>query len=667
MASPPSTGTAGITVTTAAMTADSGLRITGTGTVDIIVTAPAGASKLTAADHYTFAAPRPAVTGVSPDSGRTAGGTTVSITGTGLAGATGVTFGDVAGRITADSNTQVTVTSPPGTGTVTVTVITPAGTSQTIAVGHYTYAARPKHTQSISFTAPASATAGGSATLPAKGGGSGNPVVFSVDRASGPAVCTVSGRTVTYAAAGPCVIDANQAGNATYAAAPQTQQMITVTGKPQSITFTAPASGTVGDSATLSASSGGSGNPVMFSVDPVSGPGVCTLSGRTVTYNNPGSCVIDANRAGNGTYAAAPQAQQTITVASGQKQTQSISFTAPASGTVGGSATLSATAGSGLPVVLSVDRASGAGVCTLSGRAVTYNNPGSCVIDANQAGNATYAAAPQAQQTITVASGQKQTQSISFTAPASGTVGDDPVTLPATASSGLPVVLSVDSSSGTGVCTLSGSTVTYAAAGTCVIDANQAGNATYAAAPQVQQKITVTGKPQSITFTDPPGSGTVGDDPVTLPATASSGLPVVLSVDSSSGTGVCTLSGSTVTYAAAGTCVIDANQAGNATYAAAPQVQQKIAVAGKPQSITFTDPPGSGTVGVPLTLSATASSGLKVAFSVDPASDAGRCTVSGSTVTYAAAGTCVIDANQAGNATYAAAPQVQQTIKVQAG
>jgi hypothetical protein len=41
--------------------------------------------------------------------------------------------------------------------------------------------------------------------------------------------------------------------------------------------------------------------------------------------------------------------------------------------------------------------------------------------------------------------------------------------------------------------------------------------------------------------------------------------------------------------------------------------------------------------------------------------------VSGSTVTFSAAGTCIIDANQAGNATYAAAPQVQQIIKVQAG
>jgi hypothetical protein len=38
--------------------------------------------------------------------------------------------------------------------------------------------------------------------------------------------------------------------------------------------------------------------------------------------------------------------------------------------------------------------------------------------------------------------------------------------------------------------------------------------------------------------------------------------------------------------------------------------------------------------------------------------------VSGTTVHFTAAGTCVVDANQAGNARYAAAPQVQQTVKV---
>ena len=344
--SPPSTGTVGITVTAAVITADSGTRITGTGppgtgTVDIAVTTPDGTSKPAAADHYTYTVPRPAVTGVSPDGGSTAGGTTVSITGTGLAGATGVRFGAAAGKITADSSTQVTVISPRGTGTVTITVTTPAGTS-TPAAGRYTYTAHPKRTQSISFTPPASATAGGSATLPATGGGSGNPVVFSVDPASDPGVCTVTGRTVAYTAAGLCVIDANQAGNGTYAAAPQVQRTITVnattvnggnnggnngTKQAQSISFTPPASGTVDGSATLSATAS-SGLAVAFSVDPASA-GACSVSGSTVSYTAAGSCIIDANQAGDATYAAASLVQRTITVNGGQQHPSNNSSRSP--------------------------------------------------------------------------------------------------------------------------------------------------------------------------------------------------------------------------------------------------------------------------------------------------------------------------------------------------
>ncbi|HEV2255988.1 MAG TPA: protein kinase, partial [Streptosporangiaceae bacterium] len=562
VASPPSTGTTGITVTAAAITVDSSTAITGasrpgTDTVDIAVTTPFGTSRPAAADHFTYTAPRPAVTGVAPDGGSTAGGTTVSIIGTGLAGATAVRFGAVAGRIIADSNTQVTVTSPRGTGTVTVTVTTQAGASQTTAAGQYTYTAHPKRTQSIPFTAPAPATAGGSAALSASGGGSGNPVLFSVDPASGPGVCTVSGRTVSYAMEGPCVIDANQAGNATYAAAAQVQRMIMVAGKSQSITFTAPASGTVGDSAALSASGGGSGNPVVFSVDPASGAGVCTVSGSTVSYAAAGSCVIDADQAGNAAYATAAQAQQMITVTSGQQQTtqkktQSITFTNPGAGTAGGSATLPATATSGLPVVFSVGSGSGAGVCTLSGSTVSYAAAGSCVVDANQAGDATYAAAAQAQQTITITA---IPQSISFTAPASGTAGGSAALSATGGGSGNPVVFSVDPASGPGVCTVSGSTVTYPVPGSCVIDANQAGNAAYSAAQQVRQTITITsnssqtydgvssGGPQqsqSISFTAP-ASGTAGGSAALSATGGGSGNPVVFSVDPASGPGVCTV------------------------------------------------------------------------------------------------------------------------------
>jgi hypothetical protein len=157
-------------------------------------------------------------------------------------------------------------------------------------------------------------------------------------------------------------------------------------------------------------------------------------------------------------------------------------------------------------------------------------------------------------------------------------VGGDPATLSATATSGLPVTLSVDSGSGAGVCTLSGSTVSFTAAGTCIIDANQAGNTTWAAAPQAQLKIAVAGKSQTISVGGHLTSVTVGDDPVTLSATATSGLLVAFSPDSGSGTGVCSVSGSTVTFSQAGTCKIDASQAGNATWAAAPTVTLTITV-----------------------------------------------------------------------------------------
>jgi hypothetical protein len=79
-----------------------------------------------------------------------------------------------------------------------------------------------------------------------------------------------------------------------------------------------------------------------------------------------------------------------------------------------------------------------------------------------------------------------------------------------------------------------------------------------------------------------------------------------------------------------------------------------------PQTITFSNP-GAQVVGTPLTLSATASSGLAVTFTSATSS---VCTVSGDTATFLTAGTCTIDANQAGNATYAAAPQVQQSFAV---
>jgi hypothetical protein len=87
-----------------------------------------------------------------------------------------------------------------------------------------------KAPQIITFTSPPPknpALVGDTYTVTAEGGGSGNPVTFTIDPSSGKA-CRISGQTVTFTAAGTCTIDANQAGNRQYLAAPQNQQPITV-------------------------------------------------------------------------------------------------------------------------------------------------------------------------------------------------------------------------------------------------------------------------------------------------------------------------------------------------------------------------------------------------------------------------------------------------------
>jgi hypothetical protein len=103
------------------------------GTVDITVTTPSGTSAKSAADHYTFA-PAPALTSISPTSGPTSGGLNVTLTGTGLSGGV-VYFGSVRSLETGDCTaTSCTTPNPPeGAGAVAVTVVTPGGTSNSIA------------------------------------------------------------------------------------------------------------------------------------------------------------------------------------------------------------------------------------------------------------------------------------------------------------------------------------------------------------------------------------------------------------------------------------------------------------------------------------------------------------------------------------------------------
>ncbi len=90
---------------------------------------------------------------------------------------------------------------------------------------------------------------------------------------------------------------------------------------------------------------------------------------------------------------------------------------------------------------------------------------------------------------------------------------------------------------------------------------------------------------QTITLANP-GQQTYGSAPIALSASASSGLPVTLSVIS----GLATISGSTLTLTGVGSVTVKASQAGNASYQAAPDVTQTFTVVKGTPSVTFSDP-----------------------------------------------------------------------------
>jgi outer membrane protein OmpA-like peptidoglycan-associated protein len=276
--------------------------------------------------------------------------------------------------------------------------------------------------------------------------------------------------------------------------------------------------------------------------------------------------------------------------------------------------------------------------------------------------------------TAVPASPSPGSQSITFGAPADTRVDQGPVSLSATASSGLTVSFA---SSTPSVCTVSGSSVTLLTTGTCTITASQTGNSSYSAAADVQRSFAVTAVPapgtQSISFPQPADVAVTGG-PVSLGATATSGLAVGYT---SSTTAVCTVSGSSVTLLTTGTCTIVASQPGNSTYSAATDVTRSFAVTivapplappapapteqKSPQQIAFPAIP-TAAPGASIKLAASAGSGMAVAYDSETPD---VCTVDGDgVVTVRSTGTCTIVGHQAGDHAWYAAPDARISFDV---
>jgi uncharacterized protein YhjY with autotransporter beta-barrel domain len=708
------------------------------GTADVAVTGPDGTG--TGSGLFTYVPP-PAVTSVSPGSGPTTGGTTVTITGTGFTGTTGVTIGGApATSVTVSSDTSITVVTPSGTAGAQDVVVSRANGSGT-GSGLFTYVAAP----AVSAVSPASGAAAGGTSVVITGSNftGASAVNFGANAATSYTVDTPTQITAIAPAGAVGIVDitvttvggtsaTGASDGFTYVAAPIVTGVspgsgpamggtsVTITGSnftgasavnfganaataytvdtPTQITATAPAGAgvvdirvtTVGGTSATGASDGFTyvAEPIVTSVSPGSGPATggtsITITGSNftgatavsiggaaassysvdsatrITATTPaGSAgaadvvVTTASGSGTGTglftYIAPPGAPTGVSALAGDSQA-TISFSAPASN--GGASITGYTATSSPGNITGTCAASPCSVSGLTnGTAYTFTVTATNSVGTGAASSASNSVTPNAAQTIV------------FANPGTQIFGTTP-TLSATASSGLGVSFT---SNTTAVCTVTGGgALSFVTAGTCTIAADQAGSSAYQAAPTVMQSFTVNAIVPAAPIIGIAAAGNM-QATISFSAPASNGGASITGYTATSSpgniTGTCTASPCTVSGLTNGSAYTFTVTATNSAGTGAASSASNSVTPNAAQTITFANP-GAQNFGTTPTLSATASSGLSVSFT---SGTTAVCTVTaGGALAFVATGTCTINADQVGNAAYAAAPTVTQSFSVNA-
>ncbi|WMT72491.1 Ig-like domain repeat protein [Bradyrhizobium sp. Ash2021] len=562
----------------------------------------------TVAVTITIAAIAPSVSSVSPTSGSTAGGTSLTITGTALTGATGVTVGGAAAtNVTVVNDTTVTATAPArSAGTVDVRVTTAGGTSAISGNDRYTYVT-PVVAGAVSATVAYDSSSNG-ITLNLSGGA---PSSVAVATAAAHGTATASGTTISYTpATGFFGTDSftYTATNGTGTSAPATVS-ITVSAPTIVVSPATLAAGTVGSVYSQSLNASGGQAPYGFALATGSLPGGLSLASSGAITGTPTAAGnftftvtgTDSSTATHASFtsgtislsinATVPGAPTIGTATAGNAQAQ-VSFTAPASD--GGAAITGYTVTSSPGGATAAGSSSPITVTGLSnGTAYTFRVTATNGIGTGSASAASnsvtpVASPPTATQAIASTMLTQNHAATAFT-PVTGSGGASPLTY--SVSPGLPTGLSMAPATGaiTGTPTVTSSATTYTVT---VTDANSAtATATFSltvhgvvTATQAIASTTLTINVAATPFTPVTGSGGTG----ALTYSVSPGLPTGLSMAAATGaiTGTPNVSSSATTYTVT---VTDANSAtATASFSltvAAPTPVLAVAASGSPASV----------------------------------------------------------------------------------
>ena len=339
----------------------------------------------------------------------------------------------------------------------------------------------------------------------------------------------------------------------------------------------------------------------------------------------------------------------------------------PASGTFGGTASLSATLTSGgnpVPnetVAFTLNGAgvgsaqtNGSGVASLASAGLSGINAGSYPtgVGASFAGDSSFdLSSGSAALTVSKAD---QAISIQTHAPSSAVFNTGFSVAATGGGSGNPVTFS-----SAGGCSNTNASFTMTSGSTdCTVKYDQPGNGNYNAAPELTESVTAVKADQSISVNTHAPASAAFNAQFTVAATAPGGAV------SYSSSGSCSNTAATFTITSgSGTCSVMYDQAGSANYNAAPEVTETTNAEKADQTISVqTHAPSSAVFNTGFSVAATGGgSGNPVIYT-----SAGACSNTSSAFTMTSGtGTCSVMYDQAGNSDYNAAPEVTESVTAQ--
>ena len=418
-----------------------------------------------------------------------------------------------------------------------------------------------------------------------------------------------------------------------------------ITGNPSSLTYQ--------DTVTLGHTGGNGTGAVAFATTTGSVCSVNSTTGLVTMLVGTGTCSIAATKAADDDYYAT---SASINISASKATQSSLTVSGATSGTYGTTVSLSASGGTTAGAVTWSDGSSTACTVDSSGVVSMTSGSGTCAVTATMAGNTNYLPVTSASYSITPV---KATQTALTVTSTSATYGDD-LALTVTGGSGTGALVWTKVS---GTCTLSGSTLTPGGANTsCVVKVTKATDSNYAVRSSADTSVTTAKAAQSGFSVTSSSSFTTGT-PLSL---TSSGGQSSGAVSWSVTTGTCTLSGSQLSSTRGGiTCTVEGSKAGDGNYL--PTSDSMVITVNKiAQTLTFrSTPPNPAVVGATYTVSVDSDVFLAPTVAVANQSQS-VCSISVGVVTFNAAGTCLLSANQSGTDVYAAAAASQSVTVVAA-